>query len=91
MTSGAKVWQQADAASIDIVSIEHDTHDQDIADAIARALGAARATHDQEIVDAVVQLIGDIPASIFAHPVASAIDVVHSARRDPLRFIQPIS
>ncbi len=36
--TGQTTWQQADAASVDIVSPDHDTHDQDIADGINTAL-----------------------------------------------------
>jgi microcystin-dependent protein len=36
--TGTQVWQQADAAGVDIVSPDHDTHDQDIADAINACL-----------------------------------------------------
>jgi microcystin-dependent protein len=36
--TGTQVWQQADAAGVDIVSPDHDTHDQDIADAINATL-----------------------------------------------------
>jgi microcystin-dependent protein len=36
--TGSQTWQQADAAGVDIVSPDHDTHDQDIADAINATL-----------------------------------------------------
>jgi microcystin-dependent protein len=36
--TGTQVWQQADAAGVDIVSPDHDTHDQDQADAINACL-----------------------------------------------------
>lgn len=36
--SGSTVWQQDDAASVDIVADRHDTHDQDIADAVNATL-----------------------------------------------------
>ncbi len=36
--SGAQVWQQADAAGVDIVSPDHDTHDQDVGNAISACL-----------------------------------------------------
>lgn len=47
--TGATVWAQADAASVDIVSDDHDTHDQDIADAVNACLkkdGGNSATAD---------------------------------------------
>lgn len=36
--TGSTTWQQADAASVDIISPDHDTHDQDIADGLNTAL-----------------------------------------------------
>ncbi len=36
--TGSTTWQQADAASVDIISTDHDTHDQDVADGINSAL-----------------------------------------------------
>lgn len=36
--TGAQTWQEADAADVDIVSPDHDTHDQDIADSLSLAL-----------------------------------------------------
>jgi microcystin-dependent protein len=36
--TGSSTWQQADAASVDIISTDHDTHDQDVADGINAAL-----------------------------------------------------
>ena len=36
--TGSTTWQQADAASVDIVSNHHDTHDQDIADGLNTSL-----------------------------------------------------
>lgn len=36
--SGSQVWAQADAAGVDIVTTDHDVHDQDIADAISSCL-----------------------------------------------------
>jgi hypothetical protein len=36
--TGSSTWQQADAASVDIISTDHDTHDQDVADGINTAL-----------------------------------------------------
>jgi microcystin-dependent protein len=36
--TGSNTWQQADAASVDIVSTDHDTHDQDIATALNQTL-----------------------------------------------------
>lgn len=36
--TGTTVWQEADAASVDIVSNDHDTHDQDIATALNQTL-----------------------------------------------------
>jgi microcystin-dependent protein len=47
--TGSSTWQQADAASVDIISTDHDTHDQDIADGINTALckdGGNTATAD---------------------------------------------
>jgi microcystin-dependent protein len=47
--TGSSTWQQADAASVDIISTDHDTHDQDIADGINTALckdGSNTATAD---------------------------------------------
>jgi microcystin-dependent protein len=36
--TGSSTWAQADAASVDIISPDHDTHDQDMADGINTAL-----------------------------------------------------
>jgi microcystin-dependent protein len=36
--TGQQVWQQADAAGVDIVAPDHDLHDQDMADAISSCL-----------------------------------------------------
>jgi microcystin-dependent protein len=36
--TGSQTWQEADAAGVDIVSDDHDTHDQDIADGLNQAL-----------------------------------------------------
>jgi microcystin-dependent protein len=36
--TGSTTWAQADAASVDIISTDHDTHDQDVADGINAAL-----------------------------------------------------
>ncbi len=36
--TGSTTWQQADAASVDIVAPDHDTHDQDMADGINSCL-----------------------------------------------------
>ncbi len=36
--SGTQVWQQADAAGVDIVAPDHDTHDQDVASGLNSAL-----------------------------------------------------
>jgi microcystin-dependent protein len=36
--TGSTTWAQADAASVDIISPDHDTHDQDMADGINTAL-----------------------------------------------------
>lgn len=36
--TGTQVWQQAEADGVDIVSTDHDTHDQDLASAINSAL-----------------------------------------------------
>lgn len=36
--TGSSTWQEADAAGIDIVSDDHDTHDQDIADGLNSCL-----------------------------------------------------
>lgn len=36
--SGSTTWQQADNAGVDIISPDHDTHDQDMADAISATL-----------------------------------------------------
>lgn len=36
--SGSQVWQDAEAAAVDIVSDDHDTHDQDVADGINSCL-----------------------------------------------------
>lgn len=36
--SGATTWQDAEAANVDIVSDDHDTHDQDVADGINSCL-----------------------------------------------------
>lgn len=36
--TGSQTWQEADAAGVDIVSDDHDTHDQDIADSIGQLL-----------------------------------------------------
>ena len=36
--SGTQVWQEADAASVDIVPDDHDTHDQDVANGLNLAL-----------------------------------------------------
>jgi microcystin-dependent protein len=47
--TGSSTWQQADAASVDIISTDHDTHDQDVADGINTALckdGGNTATAD---------------------------------------------
>jgi microcystin-dependent protein len=33
--TGSQTWQEADAAGVDIVSNDHDTHDQDLADGIS--------------------------------------------------------
>lgn len=47
--SGTQVWQEADAASVDIVPDDHDTHDQDLADGLNLALkkdGGNQATAD---------------------------------------------
>lgn len=38
MRPGSQTWQQADSAGVDIVSPDHDAHDQDIAAAINAAL-----------------------------------------------------
>ena len=37
--TGVTVWQQAEAAGVDIVSIDHDSHDQDVASAINTVRG----------------------------------------------------
>ncbi len=47
--TGTTTWQQADAAGVDIISPDHDTHDQDIADGINACLkkdGGNTATAD---------------------------------------------
>jgi microcystin-dependent protein len=47
--TGSTTWAQADAASVDIISTDHDTHDQDVADGINTALckdGGNTATAD---------------------------------------------
>jgi microcystin-dependent protein len=47
--TGSTTWAQADAASVDIISTDHDTHDQDVADGINAALckdGGNTATAD---------------------------------------------
>lgn len=36
--TGSQTWQEADAAGVDIVSDDHDTHDQDIADGLSACL-----------------------------------------------------
>ena len=36
--TGAEVWTEADAASVSILSADHDTHDQDLADGIENCL-----------------------------------------------------
>lgn len=36
--SGSTTWQQADGAGVDIIATDHDTHDQDLADAISATL-----------------------------------------------------
>lgn len=36
--TGSQTWREADAAGVDIVSDDHDTHDQDIADGLNQAL-----------------------------------------------------
>lgn len=36
--TGTQTWQEADAADVDIVAPDHDTHDQDIGDAISSLL-----------------------------------------------------
>lgn len=36
--TGSQTWQEADAAGVDIVSDDHDTHDQDIADGLSSCL-----------------------------------------------------
>ncbi len=36
--TGSTTWAQADAASVDIISTDHDTHDQDMSDGINTAL-----------------------------------------------------
>lgn len=36
--SGSQTWQEADGAGVDIIATDHDTHDQDIADAISATL-----------------------------------------------------
>jgi microcystin-dependent protein len=36
--TGSTVWQTADAAGVDIVSDDHDTHDQDVADGISSCI-----------------------------------------------------
>jgi microcystin-dependent protein len=36
--TGSTTWAQADAASVDIISTDHDTHDQDVADGVNAAL-----------------------------------------------------
>jgi microcystin-dependent protein len=36
--TGAQTWAEADAAGVDIITTDHDTHDQDIADAITSCL-----------------------------------------------------
>jgi microcystin-dependent protein len=47
--TGSQTWQQADAAGIDIVSPDHDTHDQDISDGLSACFkkdGGNTATSD---------------------------------------------
>jgi hypothetical protein len=47
--SGTTTWQQADAAGVDIISPDHDTHDQDVADGVNACLkkdGGNTATAD---------------------------------------------
>ena len=36
--TGALTWQEADAAGIDIITTDHDTHDQDMADGLTSCL-----------------------------------------------------
>lgn len=36
--SGSQTWQEADGAGVDIIATDHDTHDQDMADAISATL-----------------------------------------------------
>ena len=36
--SGSQTWQQAQAAAVDIIATDHDTHDQDLGDAISATL-----------------------------------------------------
>lgn len=36
--TGALTWQNADAAGVDIIATDHDTHDQDMADALSSCL-----------------------------------------------------
>lgn len=36
--TGSQTWQSADAASVDIIPTDHDTHDQDIADGVSSCL-----------------------------------------------------
>ncbi len=36
--TGATLWQEADAAGVDIVAVDHDTHDEDIAEGLTQAL-----------------------------------------------------
>jgi microcystin-dependent protein len=36
--TGAETWQEADAAGVDIITTDHDTHDQDMADGISSCL-----------------------------------------------------
>ena len=70
--NGTTTWQQADAAGVDIISPDHDTHDQDLADGINACLkkdGGNTAT-------------ADIPMGGFTHTNIAAA----GALTEPARF-----
>lgn len=79
--SGDTTWQLADAAGVDIVADDHDTHDTDVADGLNLALkkdGGNTATADIPMGDNKFTGLGDAEARTEALTYGQAQDNKHS-------------
>ena len=62
--TGLTVWQQAEAAGVDIVSIDHDSHDQDVASAI-NYVYAAHNNREYQVVSQTTAAGSGVASPVF--------------------------